>query len=234
MAGLNPYVTSFVQGVNRDFPGRKKASDGTWGDKAHQARKSDHNTGDAVDITHDPASGADGDVIAARALANPNVTYVIWNGRIYNKARPGWRKYNGSNQHTKHVHVSFKRGKKKVAQGDPAPAAKRRKAKPTPRKGKKKRTVSGKKFPKPRSAGGSKSSSKKGGKKIVKGKKSVVLGKNQLMAAHVDTPHTGGGKIAKGSPTVFVGFPLKAIARIGDPTTDKFNVKSGLDSVFIG
>ncbi|NUP11825.1 MAG: hypothetical protein HOW73_37735 [Polyangiaceae bacterium] len=233
MAALNPYVVSFLKGVNRDYPGRKKASDGTWGDLAHQKRKSDHNTGDAVDITHDPAHGADGDTIAARALADPNVKYVIWNHRIYNKARPGWRPYHGSNPHTKHVHVSFKRGNKRVAQGDPRPARVRKKKRRTPKR-RPKRTVSGRPIPKRRSAGGKTSKKKSGGKRIVKGHASVVLGKNQLMIAHVETPHTGGGKIAKGSPDVFVGKRILAVARIGDPTTDKLKVKSGLDSVAIG
>lgn len=233
MAGLNPHLTSFLNGVNRDYPGRKKASDGTWGDRAHQARKSDHNTGDAVDITHDPASGADGDTIAARALKDPNVKYVIWNRRIYNTARPGWRKYTGSNPHTQHVHISFKRTGKRVAQGDPAPSSpKRKKKKPAATK-KRRGTVSGRPMPAPRSAGGSKKK-KQRGKKIVEGNPTVLMGKNQLMMAHVGTPHTGGGKVAKGSPSVFVGRLLRAVARIGDPTTDDLKVVSGLPSVHIG
>jgi hypothetical protein len=234
MAGLNPHVTAFIAKVNKAYPARGRASDGTWGDKAHQARKSDHNTGDAVDITHDPGSGADGDTIAAMALKDPNVKYVIWNRQIYNTSKPGWRPYTGSNPHTKHVHVSFKRTTKRVAQGDPAP--RRRPKTKTPRR-RPVRTASGKPMPKRRSAKKATAASgkkKAGGKKIVKGERSVVLGKNQLMAAHVGTPHTGGGKIAKGSPTVFIGRLLRQLARIGDPTTDKLKVKSGLDSVHIG
>lgn len=237
MAGLNPAVVDFLQSVNRDFPGRKKASDGTWGDRAHQKRKSDHNTGDAVDITHDPKSGADGNTIAARALRDPRVKYVIWNHQINSKDGRGWRPYKGANPHTQHVHVSFKRGAgcancKPIAQGDPNP--KKTAAKPAKKKKKKRKTgIAAKPMKQPRSKGGAAGGSKKkgGGKKIVQGEPTVVMGGNQLMMAHVQTPHTGGGKIAKGSGTVFIGRMLLAMARIGDPTTDNYKVKTGHDSI---
>ncbi|UQA56213.1 peptidoglycan-binding domain-containing protein [Polyangium aurulentum] len=101
------------------------------GDARHQARKSDHNLGNAVDITHDPASGCDGDLIASLAIRDSRVTYVIWNKRIYSKARAaeGWRPYKGTNPHTKHCHISIRsdaRGDTRTwawasAQGAPAP-----------------------------------------------------------------------------------------------------------------
>jgi len=229
MPSLNPNVTNFLSGVNRDFPGRKKDSDGTWGDAAHQARKSDHNTGDAVDITVDPNHGVNGDDIAARALRDPNVKYVIWNHRIYNTARPGWRDYHGANPHTKHVHVSFKRTSN-VAQGDPHPASAKA-AKPRRRK---RRSIHGRHIPHRRSKGGTNAGTgSKGsrGKNIVQGERTVVLGTSQLMAAHVQTPHTGGGKIKEGSTSVFVGSMQLALARKGDPTTDNYKVKTGHDFI---
>jgi hypothetical protein len=84
------------------------------GDASHQARKSDHNDGNAFDITIDEAratagTGPVGDELAAQALEDPRSTYVIWNRQIKSKAREaeGWRTYDGPNPHTKHVHVSI-------------------------------------------------------------------------------------------------------------------------------
>lgn len=79
------------------------------GDAAHQARQSDHNTGDALDVTYDPERGPDLDALAAALLRDPRVHYVIWNRRIANPEIEGgaWRAYNGTNPHTKHLHVSI-------------------------------------------------------------------------------------------------------------------------------
>ena len=43
-----------------------------------------------------------------RKRNHPAVKYVIWNRRIWSKARnsEGWREYHGSNPHDKHMHVS--------------------------------------------------------------------------------------------------------------------------------
>lgn len=103
------------------WPRRNKASDGIMGDARHQQRPSDHNLGNAVDITHDPASGCIGSVIAALAIRDPRVTYVIWNRRIYNRARAaeGWRVYTGDNPHTHHCHISIRA----TSRGDDRPWA---------------------------------------------------------------------------------------------------------------
>jgi hypothetical protein len=79
------------------------------GDARHQATVSDHNQGNAVDITHDPGSGCDGNTIAALAINDPRMKYVIWNRRIYSRARAseGWRAYTGENPHTHHCHISI-------------------------------------------------------------------------------------------------------------------------------
>ena len=77
----------------------------------HRAgRSGDHPSGLALDFM---TRGANGDRLAAYARANAaryRVSYVIWDRRIWNVARAseGWRRYNGPNPHTDHVHVSFK------------------------------------------------------------------------------------------------------------------------------
>lgn len=90
------------------WPRRSRKSDGIMGDDAHQQRKSDHNEGNAFDLTHDPKNGVDCNILSQLVIDDPRVTYVIWNGKIYNRERKEWLKYNGSNQHTHHMHVSIK------------------------------------------------------------------------------------------------------------------------------
>jgi hypothetical protein len=95
-------------------PHRNRAADGLMGDTAHQKRKSDHNEGNAFDLTHDPENGIDCNVFAKLALLDNRVTYVIWNGQIYNTAMPakGWRAYSGPNPHKHHMHVSIDAAKR--------------------------------------------------------------------------------------------------------------------------
>ncbi|HZF49736.1 MAG TPA: peptidoglycan-binding domain-containing protein [Polyangiaceae bacterium] len=109
MPASAPACRQAIKDANLRWPSRNRASDGILGDARHQKRKSDHNLGNAVDITHDPRSGCDGDIIAAFAIKDPRVTYVIWNRKIYNRSRAseGWRPYRGSNPHTHHCHISI-------------------------------------------------------------------------------------------------------------------------------
>lgn len=100
--------------VNAKWPTRDKSSDGTIGDAAHQATKSEHNPDEngvvrAMDITNDPG------VLSSRALAealinsrDPRIYYVISNGEIANPniSNGAWRPYNGSNPHDHHMHIS--------------------------------------------------------------------------------------------------------------------------------
>lgn len=119
-----PYLANPLQVLRTEYdvahPGRSRASDGWIGDPAHQARKSDHNPDKhgvvwAIDLTTDGRSGA---ALAEhlRSTKDPRVKYVIHNRRIFAGAagpQPWtWRPYNGSNPHTKHVHIS--------AHGNPA------------------------------------------------------------------------------------------------------------------
>lgn len=92
------------------WPKRSTAADGIMGDAAHQQRKSDHNDGNAFDLTHDPGHGVDCGLLSGQVINDPRVTYVIWNRKIYNRDRAaeGWRTYDGANPHNHHMHVSIK------------------------------------------------------------------------------------------------------------------------------
>jgi hypothetical protein len=109
MASPAPLCRQAIQDANRRWPKRKKVSDGIMGDARHQKTKSDHNMGNAFDLTHDPGSGCSGHVIAAAAIKDPRVKYVIWNKRIFNRQRGDtqFRPYTGKNGHTHHCHVSI-------------------------------------------------------------------------------------------------------------------------------
>lgn len=114
--------------VNKRWPDRDKASDGTIGDAAHASRQSDHNPNAAgvvraLDVDAGPGLNPDeahdtvGDhvtkaVIAAAKAGHPAMgpgSYVIHEGKIAsaNSAPPwSWRDYTGSDQHTSHPHIS--------------------------------------------------------------------------------------------------------------------------------
>jgi len=120
---LAPCLTLLVDEVDELAPRRSRRSDGSIGDAAHSARKSDHNPEDdprdrddtrwvtAVDLTHDPRGGLDvgellDDMVQRR---DPRLEggYVIFKRR---QAGPntGWRwvRYGGDNPHESHGHVS--------------------------------------------------------------------------------------------------------------------------------
>lgn len=103
--------------VDVEWPNRSKASDGTLGDADHASRLSDHNPDSqgrvcAIDITHDPAHGCDAGELAEHfrrlgSVGDCRPKYVIWNRRIASPSSAWeWRAYDGSNPHTKHVHLS--------------------------------------------------------------------------------------------------------------------------------
>jgi hypothetical protein len=98
-----------LQDATIRWPFRNKAWDGIMGDAAHQKRHSDHNDGNAFDLTNDPAHGVDCNVLSRLVTLDLRVTYVIWNRQIYNRARAieGWRPYTGENPHNHHMHVSI-------------------------------------------------------------------------------------------------------------------------------
>lgn len=96
-------------------PKRSRVSDGLMGDSAHQTRKSDHNDGNAFDLTHDPDNGVDCNLFAKLALLDTRTTYVIWNRQICNVSDGQWKPYHGKNGHTHHMHVSIKAALRNVA-----------------------------------------------------------------------------------------------------------------------
>lgn len=116
MAWRNSKATAkLLAQVNALAPGRDKSWDGTIGDTAHAKRKSDHNPNAAgvvcaIDITHDPKHGVDGEALAnaLRTSGDPRVNYVIFNKRIAGAGKGwNWRKYTGA-PHDHHVHLSVK------------------------------------------------------------------------------------------------------------------------------
>ena len=95
-------------------PSRKKASDGLLPSAAHisQSPNSDHNTGYAVDLTHDKLGGIDCANLFQELKADKRVKYLIFQGKIWSaeRASEGDRDYDGSNKHNKHLHISIKEG----------------------------------------------------------------------------------------------------------------------------
>lgn len=104
-----PAALAALKSADARWPSRSRASDGTLPSAAHAAASphSDHNLGNAVDIT--AMDRAHGDAIAEAALRDPRTTYVIWFARIWNVSRGDrdWRPYDGANAHKHHVHISI-------------------------------------------------------------------------------------------------------------------------------
>jgi hypothetical protein len=106
-----PAAIAVLRQATAYSPKRKKASDGLLPSKAHllQSPNSDHNTGFAVDLTHDPENGIDCADLYQKLRTDKRVKYLIFKGRIFSKDK-GDRVYTGSNQHNKHLHISIEPG----------------------------------------------------------------------------------------------------------------------------
>jgi len=104
-----PAAIAVLRQATALFPKRNKASDGLLPSKAHlnQNPNSDHNSGFAVDLSHDPGCKVDCHIIYELFKKDPRVKYLIFSGRIWSPEK-GERKYEGSNGHYKHLHVSIK------------------------------------------------------------------------------------------------------------------------------
>lgn len=100
---------SVLRQATARFPKRLTASDGLLPSLAHQKQSpsSDHNTGFAVDITHDPVFGINCHEAYAHMKADKRVKYLIFKGKIWSVEK-GEREYDGSNPHNKHLHISIK------------------------------------------------------------------------------------------------------------------------------
>jgi peptidoglycan hydrolase-like protein with peptidoglycan-binding domain len=101
--------------INKKWPDRDKSSDGTIGDAAHAARKSEHNPDPedgavrALDITNDPAHGLSSEDVAncLRVTRDYRTLYIISNKKIASaEDNWAWRPYTGTNPHTQHFHIS--------------------------------------------------------------------------------------------------------------------------------
>lgn len=120
-------MQAMTDDVKRKFPGVVVYG---IGNEAHQGEVSGHNEDDtpgvraelqdadtkrehrAIDIMIGPAfSKADADALVASILRDPaarsRLYYIIWYGWIWSRSS-GWvaKNYNGSDQHTNHVHLS--------------------------------------------------------------------------------------------------------------------------------
>lgn len=106
-----PAAISVLRQATALRPNRNKASDGLLPSAAHQLQNpdSDHNTGFAVDITHDPVFGINGYKVYENLKSDKRVKYLIFKGKIWTPEK-GDRKYTGSNQHNHHCHISIKDG----------------------------------------------------------------------------------------------------------------------------
>ncbi len=111
MCSPAPACVAARKEATKRWPMRNQASDGICSSADHRKRSpnSDHDFGNAVDITHDPARGVDCNILAEIVRRDPRTKYVIWNRRISNPSIQNgkWRPYNGSNPHTRHIHISI-------------------------------------------------------------------------------------------------------------------------------
>jgi len=106
-----PAAIAVLRQATAICPLRMKASDGLLPSKAHinQNPNSDHNTGYAVDLTHDKLGGIDCFLLFQKLQEDPRVSYLIFQGKIWSREK-GLREYTGSNKHNKHLHISIKDG----------------------------------------------------------------------------------------------------------------------------
>ena len=111
MSKATPAAIAVLRQATALRPKRKKISDGLLPSAAHlkQSPTSDHNTGFAVDLTHDPVNGIDCFNLYEELKADKRVKYLIFHGKIWSE-KNGESKYDGINQHNKHLHISIKDG----------------------------------------------------------------------------------------------------------------------------
>ncbi len=115
MASPAPCLLLLRRQLDERWPERAHASDGIMGDASHRKRKSDHNLGNAIDITHDPEHGCDVGKLAEEwrrqmaAFPGGRLKYIIYNRLIAVPAIGwNWKPYEGRNPHVNHVHLSIR------------------------------------------------------------------------------------------------------------------------------
>lgn len=96
------------------WPGRDRSSDGIMGDSSHQARRSDHNLGNAIDVTNSenggPLAGNLAEAFRRQMMSatTGRITYIISENRIASAVSQWrWRIYGGPNPHHTHCHISI-------------------------------------------------------------------------------------------------------------------------------
>lgn len=106
-----PAATAVLRQATKLWPKRKKSSDGLLPSSAHLRANpdSDHNTGHAVDLTHDPKNGVDCKEIFQALRKDKRVKYLIFNGRIWVRGQAE-KAYSGPNPHRTHLHISIRDG----------------------------------------------------------------------------------------------------------------------------
>jgi len=106
-----PAAISVLRQATALRPKRKRASDGLLPSAAHRVASpnSDHNTGYAVDLTHDPDNGIDCFDLYDKLKTDKRVKYLIFRGKIWS-AKNGEQRYSGLNAHNKHLHISINNG----------------------------------------------------------------------------------------------------------------------------
>ena len=84
-----PAAIAVLRQATAISPLRMKASDGLLPSNAHlkQSPVSDHNTGLAVDLTHDPKNGIDCADIFEKIKEDKRVKYLIFKGKIWSKEK---------------------------------------------------------------------------------------------------------------------------------------------------
>ncbi len=119
MAKLCKAGVQLREQIDDDYPSRDRRSDGWIADARHLAKgSSDHIPMDGIVRALDIDSDLNAHPEEAHTLADQirrcakrgdkRIKYVIYDGRIASSIlRWKWRKYNGTNPHRSHLHISF-------------------------------------------------------------------------------------------------------------------------------
>jgi hypothetical protein len=123
-AWLSKAAVQMREQIDDSFADRSRKSDGWIGNQKHQNTKSDHNplpkTGEvcAIDVDAKLCDQPEMSIYLAEqirvaAKTDKRISYIIHCGKIAS-AKSFWRfvKYRGINQHTRHIHISFKPNQK--------------------------------------------------------------------------------------------------------------------------
>jgi hypothetical protein len=123
-AWLSKAAVQMREQIDDSFADRSRKSDGWIGNEKHQNTKSDHNplpdTAEvcAIDVDAKLCDQPEMSIYLAEqirvaAKTDKRISYIIHVGKIAS-AKSFWRfvKYRGINQHTRHIHISFKPNQK--------------------------------------------------------------------------------------------------------------------------